>query len=170
MGPDSSKYRIGEHMTYTEQLQKTVADYRASGQPWPATAHEMAMWAIAENKWHPQHGAMVKKCAEELAGAMREEYLTDPQGRRVRAKHVARFGDGASQIPLWEDIRSATRQHMELAFQQRRQQILGDCKQLKTDADSYNENYNFAEPIQMVFDFTEDLAELELAKMAMSAD
>lgn len=157
-------------MTYTEQLQRTVADYRESGQPWPATAHEIAMWAIAENKWHPQHGAMVKKCAEELAGAMREEYITDPQGRRVRAKHVARFGEGASQIPLWEDIRSATREHMELAFQQRRQQILGDCKQLKTDTDSYNENYNAAEPIQMIFDFTEDLAELELLKMAMSAE
>jgi hypothetical protein len=47
---------------------------------------------------------------------------------------------------------------------------LGDCKQLKTDTDSYNENYNAAEPIQMIFDFTEDLAELELLKMAMSAE
>jgi hypothetical protein len=31
---------------------------------------------------------------------------------------------------------------MEIAFQQRRQQILGDCRQLKTDVDSYNDNYN----------------------------
>ena len=156
-------------MTYTEQLQKIVADYRSAGQQWPATAHEMAEWAIAEEKWHPQRGAMVRKCAEEIAAAMREEYFTDPQGRKVRTKHVARYGEGKCQIPLWEDIRSASREHMEIAFQQRRQQILGDCRQLKTDVDSYNENYSTVDPIQMVFNFTEDLAELELVRLAMSA-
>ena len=51
---------------------------------------------------------------------------------------------------------------MEVAFQQRRQQIVGDCRQLKTDVDSYNENGDLSQPIQMIFDFTEDLAELEL--------
>lgn len=153
-------------MTYTEQLQKVVADYRTSGQPWPATAHEMAIWAISEGKWHPQHGLMVKKCAEELSDAMREEYFTDPQGRRVRAKHVARYGEGHAQTPLWEDIRTAPRTHMEIAFQQRRQQILGDCRQLKTDVNSYNDNYSRSDPIQMIFDFTEDLEEMELLRTA----
>jgi len=156
-------------MTYKEQLQKIVSDYRSAGQPWPATTHDMAAWAIGEGKWHPQHGAMLKKCAEELADAMREEYVTDPQGRRVRAKHVARYGEGQSQIPLWADIRTATRDHMEIAFQQRRQQILGDCRQLKTDVDSYNDNYSSVNPIQMVFDFTYDLAEMELVRLAETA-
>jgi hypothetical protein len=156
-------------MTYKEQLQHIVADYRGAGQPWPATSNEMAEWAISQSKWQPQRGAMIRKCAEELSDAMREEYLTDPQGRRVRAKHVARFGEGQSQIPLWGDIRTATREHMEIAFQQRRQQIFGDCKQLMSDVDSYNDNYNKTEPIQMVFDFTEDLAESELLRMATSA-
>ncbi len=50
---------------------------------------------------------------------------------------------------------------MEIAFQQRRQQIVGDCRQLKTDADSFNDNSNPGSPIQMIFDFTDDLAELE---------
>lgn len=55
---------------------------------------------------------------------------------------------------------------MKLAFQQRRYQILGDCKQLKSDGDSYNENRKPSEPIQIVFDFTLDLEEIELAKRA----
>jgi hypothetical protein len=59
---------------------------------------------------------------------------------------------------------------MAIAFQQRRQQILGDCRQLKTDLDSYNDNYNTAAPLQMVFDFRDDLAEDELVRMAMAAD
>jgi hypothetical protein len=50
---------------------------------------------------------------------------------------------------------------MEIAFQQRRQQIVGDCRQLKSDMDSYNQNHNVGKPIQMVFDFTLDLEEIE---------
>ena len=39
---------------------------------------------------------------------------------------------------------------MEIALKQRRQQIVGNCKQLKTDMDSFNENRNPGKPIQMV--------------------
>ena len=59
-------------------------------------------------------------------------------------------------------MRFVTRKHMETAFQQRRQSIVGDCKQLKNDLRSYNENFNSGEAIQIVFDFTDDLAEAEL--------
>jgi len=54
---------------------------------------------------------------------------------------------------------------MEVAFQQRRNQIVADCLQLKKDVDSYNENRQPVSPIQMIFDFTEDLTELELASV-----
>lgn len=49
---------------------------------------------------------------------------------------------------------------MHISFQGRRQQIVGDCKQLKTDVDSYNQNGNDGKPIQMIFDFTLDLEEM----------
>jgi hypothetical protein len=52
---------------------------------------------------------------------------------------------------------------MQLSFQQRRQGIVGDCRQLKTDVDSYNDAHPREEPIQMIFDFTMDLAEIEAA-------
>ena len=92
---------------------------------------------------------------------MREEYITDPQGRRIRAKHAAKRERDGRQGVFWEDMRTASHEHMEVAFQQRRQQIVGDCRQLKADLDSYNENYNLGESLQMVFDFTNDLAEIE---------
>lgn len=148
-------------MSYCEQMQRIVSEYQAAGQPWPATSHEMAAWAIDAGRWAPQRAALIDRCAEELSRAMREEYITDAQGRRVRAKHAAKREQNGRQGVFWEDIRNASREHMEIAFQQRRQQIVGDCRQLKADVDSYNENYNRAEAIQMVFDFTEDLAELE---------
>lgn len=97
---------------------------------------------------------------------MSEEYITDPQGRRVRAKHVARIKHDGEQLYLWADIRTADRKHMGVAFQQRRQQIVGDCLQLKTDVDSYNDNSKASPPIQLVLDFTHDVEEIEAAKTA----
>lgn len=50
---------------------------------------------------------------------------------------------------------------MEKAFNQRREQIIGDCVQLKTDVDVYNEMNTEQPPIQLVLDFTDDVAERE---------
>lgn len=146
--------------TYTRQLQKIVDAYLRDANPWPATTHEIASWAVRKRLWQPQASAVIDQCANQLSRAMREEHITDPQGRAIRAKHVARKVRNGQQVALWADIRTADRQHMEIAFQQRRQQIVGDCRQLKTDMDSYNENWSSGEPIQMSFDFTLDLEEL----------
>ena len=145
-------------MTYNKQLQGLVTKYIEAGEIWPATSHELATWALNNKLWAPQKGEVINICAEQLARAMREEYIVDLQGRKVRAKHAARI----QQAVLWDDIRTASREHMQIAFQQRRRQIVGDCHQLKLDVDSYNENKNDGTPIQMVFDFTIDLIEMEM--------
>src|SRR5437660_6035509 len=54
-----------------------------------------------------------------------------PRSAAARAKHVARLDRDGKQMALWADMRTASRDHMETAFQQRRQQIVGDCHQLK---------------------------------------
>lgn len=148
-------------MTYSEEMQDIANKYMVSGEPWPASTRVIAGWAIRNGLWAPSRSSMIDECAEQLSRAMREEYIQDPQGRSVRAKHAARRELNGQQHTFWADIRTATREHMELAFQQRRQQILGDCRQLKVDADSFNQNKNHGDPIQMVFDFTLDLEELE---------
>ena len=149
-------------MTYGQQLRKIVDQYIESGEgAWPATARQIAAWAIHRKLWQPHEEKVIGQCAGDLARAMREEYVTDKQGRSIRAKHAARLTKGGEQMMLWADIRTAPHSHMELAFKQRRQQIVGDCWQLKRDADSYNENRQPTDPIQVVFDFTNDLAELE---------
>ncbi len=148
-------------LTYNEQLQEIVRKYRDAGEEWPTTSKHIAAWAINHGLWQPQRMLLISKCAEEMSKAMREEYIVDPQGRSVRAKHAARVERDGEQMVLWDDIRSASREHMGIAFQQRRQQIVGDCRQLKRDIDSYNENRCPGQPIQASFDFTYDLQELE---------
>ena len=152
-------------MSYNEQLISIANDYFAEHEG-SATSREIAAWAMKTGKWAPQPGSMIERCAEELSRAMREEHILDPQGRSVRAKHAARIRENGKQFTLWADIRTATKEHMARAFQQRRRQILGDCRQLKSDVDSYNENRRPDEPIQVIFDFTLDLAELEAANAA----
>ncbi len=147
--------------TYTKQLQRIVTNYLEAKQPWPASTREIAAWAVRNRLWRPQPSAVIDQCANQLSRAMREDHITDPQGRIVRAKHVARVNRNGEQIPLWADIRTASQQHMEIAFKQRRQQVVGDCRQLKTDLDSYNENHNTGDSIQISFNFTLDLEELE---------
>jgi hypothetical protein len=147
--------------TYTEQLLRIVNRYIGEGQPWPATARQIAAWAIHNKMWQAQPAQLIHECAEQLARAMRDEYITDPQGRTVRAKHAARIEQDGEQLVLWADMRTASREHMQIAFQQRRHQIVGDCRQLKADVDSYNDNRAPDAPIQMSFDFTADIEELE---------
>lgn len=153
--------RSKTHRTYNEQMLTIVQRYQGDGERWPAPARDIAAWATRKRLWEPRKSAVVDQCADHLSRAMREEYITDPQGRRVRAKHAARFMQGEKQITFWGDIRTASREHMDVAFKQRREQVVGDCRQLKTDVDRYNENENDGDPIQMIFDFTLDLEELE---------
>ncbi len=104
--------------TLTEQLQSIVRQYQEAGGTWPATTREISAWGIRKGLWKPHADSLVGQLAEQLSRAMREEYIVDTQGRTVRAKHAARF----EQSVLWADIRTASRSHMEIAFQQRRQQ------------------------------------------------
>ncbi len=154
-------------MTYGDQL-RAIANQYFEGADGPATARKIAAWAIQNNLWRPQPADLIGQCADQLARAMREEYITDPQGRTVRAKHAARITEGSEQLTLWADIQTASREHMSIAFQQRRNQILGECIQLKRDVDSFNDN-RAPVPIQMSFNFTYDLEELEAAAVGMGA-
>jgi hypothetical protein len=154
-------------VTYMKQMQRIVDDYRLSGEPWPTSAKAIADWAILSGRWELPASALRRRCAEDIAAAMREEYTTDRRGRRVRLLHPATVKrEHGEQLVLWDDIRTAPRGHMEISFQQRRQGIVGDCRQFKLDVDSYNDAHPDAEPIQIVFDFTMDLAELEAADEA----
>ena len=140
-----------------------VSEYRLAGKPWPASSKRIAEWALDSGRWKLPPEAAVQRCAEDISRAMREEYTVDRKGRRVRVKHPVTLSQDGEQLHLWDDIRTAPRAHMQMSFQQRRQQIVGDCRQLKVDVDSYNDSHSDDEPIQMIFDFRRDLAELEAA-------
>ncbi len=149
-------------MSYNEQMQTLARDYQAATGSVTFTLKEMGAWALHEGRWEPGHDAILRQFCDEMGRALREEYIRDPQGRRVRAKHAVRE-EGETGF-LWADIQTAPREHMVVAFDQRRGQIIADCAPLKADIDSYNDNQNDGDPIQLRLDFKNDVLEYELGR------
>lgn len=146
--------------TFNEQLLSIVEDYRAAEHPWPATAEQMAEWAVARDRFRITRGMAINQCKEKLARAMRLEHVKDKRGRSIRKYYAARIREDGQLTMKWDDL-NAQRPFMEVATANRRNQILGQCVQLKSDVDSYNERRCPDQPIQVEFDFTVDIEELE---------
>jgi hypothetical protein len=127
--------------------------------------HEVAEWAYRNGCHKPNVKTVIDAIAADIAQMFREEYRTDARGRRYRAKHAATEKCGNKTLSLWGDLDdpNAPHEHFVKSFAQRRQQIVGDCFQLKTDVDVYNDQREPVAPIQVVLDFSLDVEELQLA-------
>jgi hypothetical protein len=144
---------------FNEQLLRIVDDYRASGGSWPATREQIAEWAVANDRYQLTRGMAVSQCAEKISRAMGLDHIKDKRGRSVRRYYAARVREDGQLVMKWDDL-NADRPFMEVAAANRRNQVLGQCWQLKNDIDSYNERKCPTEPIQMDFNFNIDLEEL----------
>ena len=133
--------------------------------------HAVAAWAFHNGLHKPSLRTVIDAIAADISQAFREEYRTDESGQRYRAKHAVRSKLGDKSMSLWADIDDARapRDHFVRSFAQRRQQIVGDCFQLKTDVDVYNGKNPAQSPIQIPLDFTYDVEELQLPYSAKKA-
>lgn len=143
---------------YIERFRKEVRDDGL------IDAHELAAWAYHNGLHKPNIKTVIDAIAADIAQVFREEYRTDRHGRRYRAKHAAMQKKGSKTLSLWADLDdpNAPHEHFQKSFAQRRQQIVGDCYQLKTDIDVYNDQRAPSDPIQVVLDFTLDIEELQM--------
>ena len=149
---------------YSNQVKDYVERYRAeTGADGPLDLHEVASWAWRNGLHKPNTKTVIDAIAADIAQVFREEYRTDKHGRRYRAMHAATEKRGTKTLSLWADMDApnAPHSHFVRSFAQRRQQIVGDCLQLKTDVDVYNDKREPDEPIQVPLDFTLDVAELQ---------
>lgn len=149
-----------------EFLLDIYRQYQKAGHEPPFNLNDVARWAITNGLWAQRPEAVVKQCAQQLAGAMSIEYFEDAHGNRIRAKHAVVRSEGPLQYAIWDDIRTADHKFVTMALQQRRKHILGECKQLKNDADYYNAHRDPPKQIEIVFNFEVDLEEIELLRAA----
>jgi hypothetical protein len=147
--------------TYNEQLQHIWRLYEERNGHVPATIRDAVVWGHKEGLIAPPEVDPYDRLVEDMARALREEYRTDKKGRRYRANHAVRITKGGVQYTFWAIMDYAPRGHMEKAFAQRRNQIVGDCFQLKTDVDVYNDAHTEEPPLPLILDFADDVKELE---------
>ena len=101
----------------------------AQGGAEPFDLDELARFAINNGHWKRHGGTLLQLCKRDFARAFRKECHTDPQGREVRTYHAKKEWDSdRRQLVFWADMRTAPLEHMQVAFQQRRNQIVGNCR------------------------------------------
>ena len=150
-------------MSRKDNNRKLIRRFELGHQRKPFDLHEVYHWAKGNNLWYAPSDLEEKKFVDEVSRDLREVFMTTPDGERVRMYHAAIRGDGA-QGTLWANIFDAPKEHLERGFANRRQQSLADCRQLKTDLDYCNRTRFQIDPIQMSFNFDEDLAEEDAYK------
>src|SRR5262245_54760251 len=148
--------------TYNEQLQKIWREYEHVHGYIPASACDAVKWGAERGMIEVPEMDPFDKLAEDIAKALREEYGTDANGRRYRKNHAVRVTKGGVQYTMWAIMGNAPRAHMHKAFIQRREQIVSDCVQLATDVAVYNDQNKAEEPIQIPFNFDDDVEERTL--------
>lgn len=148
----------------SDRMLSIVRKYLANGGTEPIDLNALAAFAIESGEWdkHGIKNLQLRLCKKDFSRAFREQYHTDPQGRHVRTFHAKiDYGPEGRQTTFWGDIRKADEEYANTAFHQRRARIVGDCRQLKVDVDSYNQNNTHGGYYQLPLDFTEDVAERE---------
>src|SRR6476660_965925 len=107
-------------MTYVKQMQRIVDEYRLEGLNWPTSAKNIADWAISTGRWELPAAAIRRRCADDIASAMREEYMTDRKGRRVRLLHPAPLSTEGQTEMIWDDIRRCSAARASILTRSRR--------------------------------------------------
>ena len=150
-------------MTKVEQLQLAWHRFEQQNGHLPVSAREASIWAVENGLVSLPKVDPYDVLADDMARALREEYAKDKQGRRYRVNHAVRVTRRGVQYTMWAMLPTASREYMQRAFTQRREQVVGDLVQLATDVEVYNDMNKGGDPIQMILDFTADVEERRAA-------
>ena len=159
--------RKGHNKSYIDNMYDHLQEYRTTHGDGPVRMENVAVWMLNEKKWQPEHRRVLKELARHLSAAARAKHHKDPQGRRVRTMHAAKYPKGQTadgQLlfeTMWDHIETMSAEHGRVSFQQRHHQIAGECRSLKRDQDSFNVNNPNAHghESQLSFNFELDLEE-----------
>jgi len=153
-------------VAFYKQMANVLDRYAAEVDPEPTSLDPVAAWAVRQGLYQPRPRDVVQMCKEELAESLRQVKRIDSKGRKYRAKRCVRTNVGGAQLTLWADADTAPRSFMEKSIAQTRKAVADDCFQLKMDVDHFNDERGRDQPIKLVLNFTEDVAEMEAAERA----
>ena len=150
---------MAQQHTQAEEFQRLWREFEEEHDHDAASAREVVDWAVRERGLPLPRIDPRDVLASQLSRALREEYVIDDQGRRYRVNHAMRVTKNGVQYTFWGVMGFASHEHMQRAFTQRREQVIGDLVQLDIDVEVYNEMIPVEKQIQLVLDFKDDVAE-----------
>lgn len=151
-------------MTQTQKLLKVWKEYEREHNHMPSGTREAVEWGVERGLISPPTIDPMDILADQMSRVLREEVATDAKGRRYRVNHAVRIMKNGIQHTIWGSLGYTDAPHMEMSFTQRREQIIGDCHQLKTDVDVYNDKNKGSRQYMLDLNFTEDVAEREMGR------
>lgn len=144
--------------TQAERFQELWREYENEHDHVAVSSRIVVDWAVGKGALELPRIDPREVLASQMSRALREEYATDARGRRYRVNHAVRIMKGGVQTTIWGILGYAPHSHMERAYTQRREQVVGDLVQLHVDVEVYNE-MSGQPSIQLVLDFGDDVAE-----------
>lgn len=146
----------------TERYQKAWHKYESRQGHKPASMRQAFEWAVADGLLEIPEVDPIDVGAERMANAVRAETRTDQLGRRYRVNHAVRVTKSGIQDTFWGVLGFAPVTHMHKSLGQRRNMVIDDLFQLKTDTDVFNDTVNEKrQQFELELNFTNDIAERE---------
>ena len=131
----------------------------------PIDPKKIAEWACDQGMWAPTITSPKEILRRKLCRAFRFEYITDPQGREVRANfpmvEEVMTPEGPKRMTRFHPMFKATAEIARQAFALDRRLALDTVIQMKLDFDSWidnNENGETLPPLDL--DFKKDIDEM----------
>ena len=146
----------------TERMQKAWHKYDSRNDHKPTTMRQAAEWAVEDGLLELPDVDPYDVLAEKMSNAVRSETRTDPQGRRYRVNHAVRVTKSGVQYTFWGTMGFAPVTHMHKSYGQRRNMVIDDLFQLKTDVDVFNDMMEEKrQQFELGLNFENDIAERE---------
>ena len=133
----------------------------------PLDPKRVAQWAFDQGLWKPIETEPREVLRRKLCRAFRNEYITDPQTREVRANFAkieeVMTAEGPKRMakfyPMFQSPAEIARQH----FQMERRLAVENAVQLSLELESYNDNNEFGAALQPIdWNIGKDLEERSL--------
>jgi len=146
----------------TERMQKAWHKYDSRNDHKPTIMRQAAEWAVEDGLLELPDVDPYDVLAEKMSNAVRSETRTDPQGRRYRVNHAVRVTKSGVQYTFWGTMGFAPVTHMHKSYGQRRNMVIDDLFQLKTDVDVFNDMMEEKrQQFELGLNFENDIAERE---------
>lgn len=145
-------------MTKREQYIRIKNEYRKAHDNEPAGTRAMLDWAIKNRLYAVDQSAAIRKDAEDFADVLRTETIKDNDGQDARINHAYETRQGH----FWDEYRTIKHEHMQLSAAQTRNRILGEVIHSARGLKLYSDYHQDRPPIQMSFNFNNDLADAGL--------